>query len=173
MAVRWYIIFENASNLEIGRNTDYFKDEIQYRSHNVELEPVSLEQRDPRPNSKSCTITTFFTTFYYNLLSSQHAKCYECCQVNSKQCGFLRIFGDLSSLDDLGPPVQGSGDRFGIPKPPPRQGVPHGQTERGYSTRCHMLGRECPDSVLPDKARCTYRLSVKPQRVCTPVWRGQ
>ena len=105
VAVRWYIIFENASNLEIGRNTDYFKDEIQYRSHNVELEPVSLEQRDPRPNSKSCNITTFFTTFYYNLLSSQHAKCYECCQVNSKQCGFLRIFGDLSSLDDLGPPV--------------------------------------------------------------------
>jgi hypothetical protein len=54
--------------------------------------------------------------------------------------------------------------------------------EWGYSTRCHMLGPECPEAVLPDRAlylptfshflvvnktslsyptgRCTYRTSV-------------
>ena len=33
-----------------------------------------------------------------------------------------------------------------------RQACHRPNGEWGYSTRCHMLGRECPEAVLPDRA---------------------
>jgi hypothetical protein len=62
------------------------------------------------------------------------------------------------------PSCQGSGGRFGIPKPSPKlRHVPQVCPQRratwpngewGYSTRRHMLEPVRPEAVLPDRALC-------------------